>query len=327
MGGGGTWLIRRIAAAAAIVFAVVSLTFVAIHLAPGSPFLPPPDRPLDTAVVARLNRQFGLDRPLRVQYVLYLKNLSQGNLGYAFSRGQTVRSALATAIPDTLLLAGTALALDLGLGLILGIILAARARHATDLILSNVTLFIYSVPAFWLGLVLVFVFADWLHWFPAGFPTSPGLYESLPFFGQLGDRIHHLALPALTLGLVGAAGTARYQRAALLETLGREFVRTARAKGVSERRVILVHALRNSLLPLITLAGLSLPFLLTGSVLIESVFSWPGMGRMATDAVLARDHALVTAIAMVASAMVVTGSLVADVLYAAADPRIRERAS
>jgi peptide/nickel transport system permease protein len=327
VGGGVPWLIRRIAAAAAIVFAVVSLTFIAIHLAPGSPFLPPPDRPADTAVVARLNRQFGLDRPIATQYVRYLRNLARGDMGYAFSRGQPVKEALAAAIPNTLLLAGTALAIDLGLGLFLGLILAARARRATDVILSNVTLFIYSVPAFWLGLVLVFLFADWLHWFPSGFTSTPGLYESLPFFGQLGDRLHHLALPALTLGLVGAAGTARYQRAALLETLGREFVRTARAKGVNERRVLLVHALRNSLLPLITLAGLSLPFLLTGSVLIESVFSWPGMGRLATDAVLARDHALVTAIALVASTLVVTGSLVADVLYAVADPRIRERAA
>ena len=221
MGSGVAWLIRRIAAAAAIVFAVVSITFVAIHLAPGSPFLPPPDRPLDTAVVARLNRQFGLDQPIPTQYGRYLLNLSHGNLGYAFSRGQPVGDALASTIPNTLLLAGTALALDLGLGLILGVILAARARRATDLILSNLTLFIYSVPAFWLGLVLVFVFADWLHWFPAGFTSTPGLYERLPWLGQLGDRLHHLALPALTLGLVGAAGTARYQRAALLETLGR----------------------------------------------------------------------------------------------------------
>lgn len=327
MEGGGAWLIRRIAAAAAIVFAVLSLTFVAIHLAPGSPFLPPADRPVDTAVVARLNRQFGLDRPLSIQYVLYLRNLARGNMGYAFSRGQDVSDALASTIPNTLLLAGTALILDLGLGLVFGLIMAARARRATDVVLSNVTLFAYSVPAFWLGLVLVFVFADWLHWFPPGFTSTPGLYDTLPLLGRLGDRLHHLALPALTLGLVGAAGTARYQRAAVLETLGREFVRTARAKGAPEARVLLIHTLRNSLLPLITLAGLSLPFLLTGSVLIETVFSWPGMGRLATDAVLARDHALVTAVAIVASTMVVIGSLLADILYAAADPRIRERAA
>jgi peptide/nickel transport system permease protein len=320
-------VIRRSAAAVVIVFTVVTLTFVAIHLAPGSPFLPGPDRPADPLVIARLRHQFGLDQPLSVQYVRYLANLAHGNLGYAFSQGQWVKDALAAAIPNTLLLAGTALTLDLGLGVLLGLVVAARARRATDVVLSNATLFIYSVPAFWLGLVLIFVFADWLHWLPSGFTSSPGLYESLPLFGKLGDRLTHLLLPALTLGLVGAAGTARFQRAALLETLGRDFIRTARAKGVSERRVLGVHALRNALLPLITLAGLSLPFLLTGSVLIESVFSWPGMGRLATDAVLARDHSLVTAVAIVASTLVVTGSLVADLLYALADPRIRERAA
>src|SRR4029077_18707432 len=130
----------------------------------------------------------------------------------------------------------------------------------------------------WLGLVLIFVFADWLHWLPARVTSTPGVYERPPLFGKVWDRLTHPSLPALTLGLVGAAGTARYQRAALLETLGRDFIRTARAKGVSERRGLVVHALRTALLPLITLAGLSLPFLLTGSVLIESVFSWPGMG-------------------------------------------------
>jgi peptide/nickel transport system permease protein len=321
------WVIRRSAAAAVIVFTVVTVTFVAIHLAPGSPFLPGPDRAVDPAVIARLRHQFGLDQPLSVQYLLYLRNLAHGDLGYAYSQGQWVKDVLAAAIPNTLLLSVTALTLDLGLGVLIGLVVAARARRATDVVLSNGSLFIYSVPAFWLGLVLIFVFADWLHWLPSGFTSTPGLYESLPFFGKVWDRLTHLILPALTLGLVGAAGTARYQRAALLETLGRDFIRTARAKGVSERRVLVVHALRNALLPLITLAGLSLPFLLTGSVLIESVFSWPGMGRVATDAVLSRDHSLVTAVAIVASTLVVTGSLVADLLYALADPRIRERAA
>lgn len=326
MPGWTPWLLRRCAAAAAIVFAVVTLTFFAIHLAPGSPFLPGPDRPADPAVIARLRHQFGLDRPIGVQYLYYLRNLLHGDLGFAFSQGVWVKQALGAALPNTLVLSGTALLLDLGGGLLLGVLLAARARRATDVVLSNVTLFIYSVPAFWLGLVLVFVFADWLHWLPSGFTTSPGLYESLPLLGKVWDRLYHLALPALTLGLVGAAGTARFQRAALLETLGRDFIRTARAKGVRDSRVLLRHALRNALLPLITLAGLSLPFLLTGSVLIESVFSWPGMGRLATDAVLARDHSLVTAVAIVASVLVVLGSLLADVLYALADPRIRETA-
>jgi peptide/nickel transport system permease protein len=155
--------------------------------------------------------------------------------------------------------------------------------------------------------------------------TDPVLYPSLSAAGKLGDRLWHLALPAATLGLVGAAGTARYQRAALLDLLGRPFIRTARAKGVGERRVLHIHALRNALLPLITLLGLAFPFLLTGAVLVETIFAWPGMGKLAADAVFRRDYPLVTAAALVASVMVALGNLLADLLYAAADPRIRVR--
>jgi len=320
------WLARRLAAAAAIVFAVVTLTFVAIHLAPGTPFLPGADRPVDPRLIAALTHRFGLDQPIGVQYARYLGRLLHGDFGYAFSQGVEVRTALGAAVPNTLLLAGTALLLDLAGGLLLGLLQAARARRATDIALGNATLFIYSVPTFWLGLVLVFVFSIWLRWLPPGGTTTPGLYEALPLAGRLGDRLLHLVLPACTLGVVGAAGTARYQRAALLETLGRDFIRTARAKGLTERRILLVHALRNALLPFLTLLGLSLPFLLTGSVLIEYVFSWPGMGRLATDAVLARDSSLVTAVTICASTLVVLGSLLADVLYAVADPRIRRTA-
>jgi peptide/nickel transport system permease protein len=189
--------------------------------------------------------------------------------------------------------------------------------------LGNVALFLYSVPTFWLGLIVLLVFGQWLHWFPVGGLTDAVLYPSLSWGGRIADRLWHLALPALTLGLVGAAGTARYQRAAMLETLHQDFVRTARAKGVGERRVITRHVLRNALLPIITLFGLALPFLLTGAVLIENIFSWPGMGRLATNAIFQRDYPLVTATAMIAAAMVVAGSLVADVLYHAADPRVR----
>ena len=317
------WLARRLAAAAAIVFAVVTLTFVIVHLAPGSPFLPGPDHPADPRLIAELTHRFGLDQPLSTQYLRYLGRLLHGDFGYAFSQGVEVRAALGAVIPNTLLLAGTALVLDLLGGLGLALVQAARARRFTDVALGNATLFVYSVPTFWLGLVLVFVFSIWLRWLPPTGTTTPGLYESLPLLGRIGDRLLHLVLPACTLGLVGAAGTARYQRAALLETLGRDFIRTARAKGLADRRILLGHALRNALLPFITLLGISLPFLLTGAVLVEDVFAWPGMGRLAMDAVLARDHTLVTAVAIVTSTLVVLGSLVADVLYAVADPRIR----
>ncbi len=318
------WLLRRLAAAVGIVFAVVTLVFFAIHLAPGTPFLPSGDRPMDPAVEAGLRARFGLDRPLPAQYVSYLGALGRGDLGESFSQQRPVALALEEAIPNTVVLAGAALAIDLLLGLAIGALQAAYARRRLDTLLTNTTLFVYSVPTFWLGLVLLLVFGQELHWFPVGGVTDPVLYDSFSAGGRLVDRLRHLALPALSLGLVGAAGTARFQRAALLEALGQGFVRTARAKGLTESRVLLTHALRNALLPTITLLGLALPFLLTGSVVVETVFAWPGMGKLAADAVLSRDYPVVMATTIAASALVVAGSLLADILYAVADPRVRQ---
>ncbi len=321
-----TWLLRRCAAAAGIVFAVVTLVFFAIHLAPGTPFLPSGDRPLDPAVEAGLRARFGLERPLASQYVSFLAAMARGELGESFSQQRPVAFALREAIPNTVVLAAAALAIDLLLGLAIGALQAAYARRRVDTALTHATLFVYSLPTFWLGLVLLLVFGQVLHWLPVGGVTDPVLHGSLPWAGRLLDRARHLALPALTLGLVGAAGTARYQRAALLEALDQGFVKAARAKGLTETRILLAHALRNALLPTITLMGLALPFLLTGSVVVETVFAWPGMGKLAADAVLGRDYPVVMATTLTASAMVVAGSLLADVLYAVADPRVRKAA-
>lgn len=318
-----SWLLRRLAAAAALVFAVVTLTFFAIHAAPGTPFLPPADRPLDTGREQRLRERFGLDQPVPVQYVRYLGGLARGELGESFSQRRPVGQALRDAIPHTLLLSAAALLIDFLLGLAIGVYQATRAGRAGDRIVTALTLFVYSMPTFWLGLVLLLVFAQWLHWLPAGGVVDPVMHSSLSWAGRLIDRLRHLVLPALALGLVGAAGTARFQRAAMVEAMGLEFIRTARAKGVAERRVIARHALRNALLPWLTMLGIALPFLLTGSVVIESVFAWPGMGRLAAGAVAARDYPVVAATAMVAAVFVVLGSLAADLLYALADPRVR----
>lgn len=319
------WLLRRVAAGIAIVFAAVSLTFVAIHLAPGRPFMPPDERPMDPAVVARLQRSYGLDRPLPEQYVRYFVELAHGELGESFSQRRPVAQAIASALPNTLLLTTTALAIDFTLGILIGLFQAARARRRSDVALANITLFFYSLPTFWLALVLQLVLALWLGWFPTIGVTDPVIYDSLPLLGKLVNRLHHLALPALTLGLVGAGGTARFQRAALLEALGHDYVRTARAKGLAEPAVLVRHAWRDALLPVITLAGVALPFLLTGAVLIETVFSWPGLGKLAADAISARDYPLVLATTLVATCAVVVGSLIADLLTAAADPRVRLR--
>jgi peptide/nickel transport system permease protein len=319
------WLVRRLAASVAIVFAVVTLTFFLVAVAPGEPLLGPDERLVDPQVRAELRRQFGLDQTPLVRYVKYLRQLARGNLGESFSLHRPVADALAEAIPNTLLLAGAALLVDFLIGLGLGIYQALRVHRLPDVVLGNVTLFLYSVPTFWLALILLLVFGAWLRWFPVGGMSDPILCPSVSSWHCAMDRVWHLALPALTLGLVGAAGTARFQRAAMLEVAGQDYIRTARAKGASERRVVLRHQLRNALLSFITLFGLAFPFLLTGAVLIETIFAWPGMGRLATDAILRRDVPVVNAAVLLASVLVVAGNLLADVLLAAADPRLRVR--
>src|SRR5437667_1750308 len=307
----------------AIVFAVVTITFFVVHLAQGTPC--GGERPLPPDVCERERAVFGYDKPVQVQYVKYLAALLHGKLGYSFGLHRPVADALADAIPNTFTLALAALLIDVALGLALGIYQAVRAGRFGDVAVGNVALLVNSMPVFWLGLVLLLVFAQWLRWFPAGGIHNPILCPRLLSPYCLLDFLWHLVLPALTLGLVGAAGTARFQRAAMLEVIRQEYVRTARAKGLREGRVLLVHALRNALLPFITLVGLAFPFLLTGAVLVETVYSWPGMGLLAVRAILQRDYYVVTGAALVTSAMVVLGSLMADLLYAVADPRIRVR--
>ena len=319
------WLVRRLVASVAIIFAVVTFVFILIHVAPGKACTGEPGETADPVECARRAREFALERPLPEQYRRYLVALAQGDFGYSFSLHRPVREALADTIPFTLQLAGAALLLDFLLGLGLGIYQAGRVNRLPDLIIGNVTLFIYSLPTFWLALLLLLVFGEKLGWFPVGGASDPIFCPVVDSAYCVFDRLWHLALPAATLGLVGAAGTARFQRAAMLEVASQDYVRTARAKGVPERRVVLRHQLRNALLSFITRFGLAFPFLLTGAVLIETVFAWPGMGRLAFDAILTRDYALVTATALIASVVVVAGNLLADVLLGIADPRLRVR--
>ena len=321
---GAAWLLRRLVAWVAIIFAVVTLVFVLSHIAPGEPC--PSGELVDPTTCNELKRQFGLDQPLPAQYWRYLVALSHGNLGYSFSLRRPVRDALAETIPFTLQLGAAALILDFLLGLLLGIYQAGRVNRVPDVLLGNATLFIYSLPTFWLALILLLVFAEKLGWFPVGGASDPIFCPVVDSLTCVADRLWHLILPAATLGLVGAAGTARFQRVAMLDVASQDYVRTARAKGVPERRVVLRHQLRNALLSFITRFGLAFPFLLTGAVLIETIFAWPGMGRLAFNAILTRDHTLVTATALVASIVVVLGNLVADILLELADPRLRVRA-
>src|SRR2546428_970442 len=282
-------MVRRLAAAIAMAIAAVTLTLFLLHLAGGSPWGQRDVQSVAPEVCARLRAQFGLDRPIWEQYGRYLWAVLHGDLGQSFWQRRPVIAALGDAMPNTLLLAGTALLIDFTLGLALGVYQAARARRFGDIALGNAALFVNSMPTFWLGLVLLLVFGQWLHLVPAGGTHDPVLCARLDSLHCVGDRLWHLALPALTLGLVGAAATGPYQRALMLVGNAQDVVLFARAQGLRGRRVLLVHALRNALLPSITLFGLAFPFLLTRAPVGDWVIAWPGMGWLAVIAIRQRD--------------------------------------
>ena len=319
------FLAVRVAQSAAIVFLVATLTFVLLRLAPGDPLRAGQESALIPPEVREQHRRnFGLDRPIHIQYLRYLTNLARGDLGYSFAERRPVAEAIGERIPNTLLLGGAALLVMFGVGIAIGVLQGVRAASRTDDALSLVTLTFYSVPVFWLGIVLLLVFGETLHWLPVGGAKDAVVFPHLPWPGKLWDRVTHLVLPALTLGIAGAAGTARYQRAAMIEAIAQDFVRTARAKGLRGRVVLFRHALRNALLPTITLFGLAFPVLLSGAVLVETVFAWPGLGKLAVDSIGRRDYAVVTGAAIITALMVVLGTLLADWLYRIADPRTRK---
>jgi peptide/nickel transport system permease protein len=318
------YLARRLGQAAVIVAIVATITFALIHLAPGDPFSAVMDNPnVSERVRATLRAQYGLDRPLPEQFVRYVGQLARGELGWSFSHDQPVREVLARALPNTLLLMTIALVGSFALGILIALIQVARRGSATDYALSGISLFFFSMPDFWLAILALLAFTYWLPLFPVGGAVDPVMHDYMGLGGRIVDRLRHLVLPALTLTVLAAPGIARYQRAALLDVLPADYIRTARLKGLTEREILRRHALRNALLPIISLVGLSFPALLTGAFFIEKIFAWPGMGLAVVNAIGTRDYPLVIGGVIIGSIMVTLGSILADLLYAWADPRLR----
>jgi peptide/nickel transport system permease protein len=318
------YLARRLGQAAAIVAIVATITFALIHLAPGDPFSAVMDNPnVSERVRATLRAQYGLDRPLPEQFVRYVGQLAHGELGWSFSHDQPVREVLARALPNTLLLMTIALVGSFALGILIALIQVARRGSVTDHALSGISLFFFSMPDFWLAILALLTFTYWLPLFPVGGAIDPVMHDYMGLGGRIVDRLRHLVLPALTLTVLAAPGVARYQRAALLDVLPADYIRTARLKGLTEREILRRHALRNALLPIISLVGLSFPALLTGAFFIEKIFAWPGMGLAVVNAIGTRDYPLVIGGVIIGSIMVTLGSILADLLYAWADPRLR----
>jgi len=307
-----------------IVAIVAVITFALIHLAPGDPFTAILDNPnVSEKIRVTLRAQYGLDRPLIEQFFRYVNALAHGELGWSFSNDRPVLDVLASALPNTLLLMSVALVGSFALGILLALIQVARRGSAVDHTISGVTLFFFSMPDFWLAILALLAFTYWLPIFPVGGVVDPVMHEFLGLGGRIMDRLRHLALPALTLTALASASVARFQRAALLDVLPADYIRTARLKGLTERQILRRHALRNALLPIITLIGLSFPALLTGAFFIEKIFAWQGMGYAVINAIGARDYHLVVGGVIIGSILVTLGSLLADLLYAWADPRLR----
>ena len=293
-----------------------------MHAAPGDPtsIYIRPD--IDPIVIEQMRKNLGLDQPVHVQYVRWLSSFAQGDFGFSFSQKRPIIDIIKDTLPNTLQLSSVALVIIFAVGVIVGTIQAVRQYSWVDNVATVGAFFFYSMPSFWFGLMLILLFSYKFQLLPASQMTSVN-FEFLPAGDQWVDRLKHLLMPALALGIGSAASVARYMRSGMLEQIRQDYVRTARAKGLSERVVVFKHAMRNALIPVITLLGLTLPFLVGGAVLIETIFAWPGMGRLIVTAIFQRDYPVVLAIAFVSSIMVILGSLIADILYSVVDPRVR----
>jgi len=318
------WLLRRLAQAGITLAIAMVLLFVLMRLAPGDPLSRlGENRPLSPAETEALRVRYGLDQPLLAQFGVFLRGAARGDLGTSIEYGRPVSALVRERLPATILLGGAVLLLNFTIGIWLGVRQAVRRDSVLDRWLTTVSLAGYAMPSFWLGLVLAWLVGVKWRLLPAAGMQDPLLGPDADWGARGADVLRHLVLPALTLSIVSIAATMRYQRTAMLEALALPYVTTARAKGVRESLVRWRHAWRNALFPVLTLFGLWLPVLVTGSVFVESVFAWPGLGSLAAGAVGYRDYPLLMGTSLLISALVVAASLLTDLAYAFLDPRVR----
>jgi len=308
------YLIRRFIQAIIVVIGVTIITFILLHLLPGNPVRAILGTHASFQAVKQLTDEYGFNKPLPIQYFIWLGNLVHLNLGFSYKQNQPVLALLSQRIPKTLFLVGVSLILAILLAIPAGMWQSVRRNKPDDYVGTGLIFIFYSMPTFWLGLLLIVVFSEYLNWFPSEAPQD-----------QLGllSQLNGMVLPVVTLTLVTLALFTRYMRSSMLEQSIQDYVRTARAKGVSRRAVLFKHILRNALIPVITLIGLSIPGVLSGAVVTETVFNYPGMGLLFYQAAEADDFPVLLGVTVVVAIATVIGNLIADILYAVVDPRIR----
>jgi peptide/nickel transport system permease protein len=317
-----TTFIKRVLYACILLVAVLVLNFVLIHLAPGDPaeVIVGEMGGATEEILAEIRAAYGLDKPFIEQLLVYLGRVAGGDLGHSFYFNQPVTDLILQRVPATILLVLSALMLAVYVGTFLGVL---AAKKPTGMLSHFVTIFAligYSAPVFWTGMMLLILFASWIPLFPV-----TGMYDVTlegGWFAKAVDILHHLVLPMLTLGIIYLAQYSRLGRASMLDVLGSDYIRTARAKGVSERMVIYKHALKNAILPIVTMAGLQMSYLFSGAVLVETVFNWPGLGRLAFESILRRDHPTILGILFFSTFIVIIANLLTDLSYRLIDPRI-----
>lgn len=320
----GSFLVRRVLQMIPLLIGISILAFLIIKSAPGDPtviYIDPNKPPPSAEDLARLRADLGLDQPLPIQYSRWLVNALQGDLGFSLSGRQAVTKEIGDRLPATVLLGISSLIVALTLSIPVGVLSAVKRYTLLDYVITTLSFIGISMPGFFLALLLMQFFAVQLRWLPtSGIRDVREDYEGIQAALDTG---RHLILPTVALATASLARWVRYQRSSVLEVLAQDYIRTARAKGVQERRVLSVHALRNALLPMVTLIGLSIPQIVSGSFIIEFVFGWPGLGLLGVNAALKRDFPVIMGVTMLSALFIVIGNFLADLAYQWVDPRIR----
>lgn len=315
------YIIKRILQSIPILIGITLLTFCIMQLAPGNPMQTMINPRISPEELARAERSLGLDKPIIIQFFNWFKEILKGNLGYTVKTGQPVIGLIFERLPATLLLTATSFLLSFVAGVPLGVFSATHKYSKSDYGLTVFAFIGISIPAFFFGIALIYIFAVNLGWFPTSGLATINLEGSRYIIFI--DRLKHLILPAFVLALPNLATVMRFTRSSMIEVLTHDYIRTAKAKGLSQKAVRYKHALRNALIPVITIFGLSIPFLFGGAYITETIFNWPGMGSLGIAAITAREYPVIMGLNLFTSMLVLVGNLVADLLYAWADPRIR----